>query len=179
MYEHHHTSPVEEVGDDAHDRRRPRELERRRRLRQPSGCARRALFRRHGCRRSQVGHLRTPKAPRWRGFRRDADERTRTSTELPPHGPEPCASTNSATSAGSDAPRIAEGLLPSCRPEPPSSRGLGRRPLTAETGVRIPVAVLRKRPEHGRFRRSGAVRDSPWDSRASVRPCGRCQCDRA
>jgi hypothetical protein len=29
-----------------------------------------------------------------------ADERTRTSTELPPHGPEPCASTNSATSAG-------------------------------------------------------------------------------
>src|SRR3954447_8931756 len=28
-------------------------------------------------------------------------------------------------------------------PEPPSSRGLGRRPLTAETGVRIPVAVLR------------------------------------
>ena len=25
---------------------------------------------------------------------------------------------------------------------PPSSRGLGRRPLTAETGVRIPVAVL-------------------------------------
>src|SRR4051794_41927028 len=27
-------------------------------------------------------------------------------------------------------------------PWPPSSRGLGRRPLTAETGVRIPVAVL-------------------------------------
>ena len=27
---------------------------------------------------------------------------------------------------------------------PPSSRGLGRRPLTAETGVRIPVAVLAK-----------------------------------
>jgi hypothetical protein len=26
--------------------------------------------------------------------------------------------------------------------EPPSSRGLGRRPLTAETGVRIPLAVL-------------------------------------
>src|SRR5436309_6135342 len=32
--------------------------------------------------------------------------------------------------------------LPSFRP--PSSRGLGRRPLTAETGVRIPVAVLRE-----------------------------------
>ncbi len=30
----------------------------------------------------------------------DADERTRTSTSLPRHGPEPCASTNSATSAG-------------------------------------------------------------------------------
>src|SRR5215218_7395649 len=28
------------------------------------------------------------------------------------------------------------------RNSPPSSRGLGRRPLTAETGVRIPVAVL-------------------------------------
>ena len=27
------------------------------------------------------------------------------------------------------------------RARPPSSRGLGRRPLTAETGVRIPVAV--------------------------------------
>lgn len=30
---------------------------------------------------------------------------------------------------------------------PLSSRGLGRRPLTAETGVRIPVAVLTKAPE--------------------------------
>jgi hypothetical protein len=29
----------------------------------------------------------------------NADERTRTSTGLPRHGPEPCASTNSATSA--------------------------------------------------------------------------------
>src|SRR3954454_14604435 len=43
-------------------------------------------------------------------------------------------------------------------PEPPSSRGLGRRPLTAETGVRIPVAVLRKRPWYGRFHRSGLAR---------------------
>ena len=33
-----------------------------------------------------------------------AEERTRTSTELPPHGPEPCASTNSATSALSERP---------------------------------------------------------------------------
>jgi hypothetical protein len=31
--------------------------------------------------------------------RTNADERTRTSTGLPRHGPEPCASTNSATSA--------------------------------------------------------------------------------
>ena len=31
------------------------------------------------------------------------------------------------------------------RSSPPSSRGLGRRPLTAETGVRIPVAVLTER----------------------------------
>ena len=33
---------------------------------------------------------------------------------------------------------------------PLSSRGLGRRPLTAETGVRIPVAVL-KSPLSGAF----------------------------
>jgi hypothetical protein len=32
----------------------------------------------------------------------------------------------------------------SVTPAPLSSRGLGRRPLTAETGVRIPVAVLLK-----------------------------------
>jgi two-component system, cell cycle response regulator len=48
-----------------------------------------------------------------------------------------------------DGPTIAEGLLPSYRPEPPSSRGLGRRPLTAETGVRIPVAVPPRRPATG------------------------------
>src|SRR3954465_3434549 len=36
-------------------------------------------------------------------------------------------------------------------PEPPSSRGLGRRPLTAETGVRIPVAVLRSPATRGVF----------------------------
>ena len=100
-----------------------------------------------------------------------ADERTRTSTQLPGHGPEPCASTNSATSAcwwacEDIAPRR-DGLLRDGTPEPLSgqparragprperfaslasvncaplsSRGLGRRPLMAETGVRIPVAV--------------------------------------
>src|SRR5262249_33302374 len=36
---------------------------------------------------------------------------------------------------------------------PLSSRGLGRRPLTAETGVRIPVAVLRDARLPGGFRR--------------------------
>src|SRR4051794_28824175 len=34
---------------------------------------------------------------------------------------------------------------------PLSSRGLGRRPLTAETGVRIPVAVLTEAPENPGF----------------------------
>src|SRR5215207_8440063 len=38
---------------------------------------------------------------------------------------------------------------------PLSSRGLGRRPLTAETGVRIPVAVPLDARLHGGFRRSG------------------------
>src|SRR3954467_6230256 len=38
--------------------------------------------------------------------------------------------------------------------EPLSSRGLGRRPLTAETGVRIPVAVLHEARPQGGFRRS-------------------------
>ena len=42
------------------------------------------------------------------------------------------------------------------RVSPLSSRGLGRRPLTAETGVRIPVAVLTERPYHGRSRPSGS-----------------------
>src|ERR1039458_9360194 len=102
----------------------------------------------------------------------NADERTRTSTWLPRHGPEPCASTNSATSAcrrasEDSAPLTDEpggyaslfsgvrkaGLSSRTRCErfaildpidfaPLSSRGLGRRPLMAETRVRIPVAVL-------------------------------------
>src|SRR3546814_17943471 len=65
-------------------------------------------------------------------------ERTRTSTGLHPQTPEACASTNSATSAWvaehSDLRvdsrlRLATFLVPL----PPSSRGLGRCPLTAET----------------------------------------------
>ena len=40
--------------------------------------------------------LQMPQIP---GLPCDADERTRTSTGFLPHGPEPCASTNSATSA--------------------------------------------------------------------------------
>ena len=105
----------------------------------------------------------------------DADERTRTSTDLRPHGPEPCASTNSATSARQRRAKISHALtrsaaavagssralcagqpraflvrgslLASSRSSAPlSSRGLGRRPLMAETRVRIPVAVLSERP---------------------------------
>jgi hypothetical protein len=111
----------------------------------------------------------------------NADERTRTSTESPPHGPEPCASTNSATSARA-GPNIAHlretgGRTSSCpssfydeHPQsraweqvrfaslgpaghaPLSSRGLGRRPLMAETRVRIPVAVLATPRVYGAFR---------------------------
>ena len=43
---------------------------------------------------------------------------------------------------------------------PLSSRGLGRRPLTAETRVRIPVAVLQKSRVHGVFVVLGLVRHS-------------------
>src|ERR671933_119559 len=59
----------------------------------------------------------------------DADERTRTSTGSPPHGPEPCASTNSATSArtGIVAP-------PSRTSRPP------RLPFAAVKRVRLDVA---------------------------------------
>ena len=107
---------------------------------------------------------------RWPAW--DADERTRTSTWFPRHGPEPCASTNSATSAcrrasedsapqRPDADEIREFVCARARAQdlrrsrcerfaslvpvdftPLSSRGLGRRPLMAETRVRIPVAVL-------------------------------------
>src|SRR3954453_23726256 len=48
----------------------------------------------------------------------------------------------------SGSPRTAATIAPA---EPPSSRGLGRRPLTAETGVRIPVAVLAKAPQLAGF----------------------------
>jgi hypothetical protein len=41
---------------------------------------------------------------------------------------------------------------------PLSSRGLGRRPLTAETGVRIPVAVPLRPARRGGFRRSSGLR---------------------
>jgi hypothetical protein len=56
---------------------------------------------------------------------------------------------------------------------PPSSRGLGRRPLTAETGVRIPVAVLRE-PRSGvgfrRFRARHSVRHLQAFHRIGERP---------
>ena len=74
------------------------------------------------------------------------------------------------------APRARRPTLryPSRRPAPLSSRGLGRRPLTAETGVRIPVAVLRKRPCTGVFvvrRRCASVR-APAVRTAEARPAG-------
>src|SRR5271170_8205430 len=40
------------------------------------------------------------------GFFQSADERTRTSTWFPRHGPEPCASTNSATAACREKAKI-------------------------------------------------------------------------
>ena len=46
--------------------------------------------------------------------------------------------------SGADPAREAVATI--AAPRPPSSRGLGRRPLTAETGVRIPVAVLARSP---------------------------------
>src|SRR4051812_45299421 len=94
-----------------------------------------------------------------RALERHAAERTRTSKGFPPHGPEPCASTRfrhsreDAEVSKSFAPRATVSPpLPPVRLAPTdhatldgaplSSRGLGRRPLTAETRVRIPVAVL-------------------------------------
>ena len=53
---------------------------------------------------------------------------------------------------------------------PLSSRGLGRRPLTAETRVRIPVAVLQNPRAFGGFCVLGVVRHSLRHSRDR---CGR------
>ena len=105
----------------------------------------------------------------------DADERTRTSTSVSSRRPERRASTNSATSASAStlafvAPASARRAFVRCpnatkdstsfatvgaRRAPLSSRGLGRRPLTAETGVRIPVAVSDWPHACGAFRVSG------------------------
>jgi len=62
-------------------------------------------------------------------------------------------------------------------PAPLSSRGLGRRPLTAETRVRIPVAVLRKPRNHGAFVVLGdtlgdSARQPPWASAPASRAVG-------
>ena len=65
---------------------------------------------------------------------------------------------------------LCAGRIPCSKSTPPlSSRGLGRRPLTAETRVRIPVAVLTTPCEHGAFAVSGAPWASPWASPACVR----------
>ena len=66
---------------------------------------------------------------------------------------------------------------PCSRPRPPperqspplSSRGLGRRPLTAETRVRIPVAVLQNPRVDGGFVVLGVVRHSVRHSRYRLR----------
>ena len=105
----------------------------------------------------------------------DAAERSRTSTGSRPHGPEPCASTSSATAARSrqftayEPPAPRRLPSPSCDPRlapppavslkcpassPLSSRGLGRRILSPETGVRIPVAVPHESPANAGFSRS-------------------------
>jgi hypothetical protein len=55
------------------------------------------------------------------------------------------------------------------RSAPLSSRGLGRRPLTAETGVRIPVAVLRKPCKSQGFRHSGGGADQCADQSSGPR----------
>ena len=55
-----------------------------------------------------------------------------------------------STRRGSADPR-ARACYPPRPSAPLSSRGLGRRPLTAETGVRIPVAVLLKAPPRRGF----------------------------
>ena len=72
---------------------------------------------------------------------------------IPPHPLVPL-NLSDAAGRGVDAPwyrRVAPRMrgratlrYPSRRPAPLSSRGLGRRPLTAETGVRIPVAVSQR-----------------------------------
>ena len=58
----------------------------------------------------RLGGDRLGKAAICRAFEADADERTRTSTWFPRHGPEPCASTNSATSACGGQRRYRTGI---------------------------------------------------------------------
>ena len=156
-------------------------------------CARRSTTRRSSPRSSERdADARRRRAPHYAGpfaCSSSADERTRTSTSLHSRRPERRASTNSATSAGAPAtlatrargcgrerPREARrrGRSSCLQPDPfatlvadcapLSSRGLGRRPLTAETGVRIPVAVLRKPSKSEGFLISGALRDTVRDS---------------
>src|SRR3954464_14053362 len=70
---------------------------------------------------------------------------------IPPHPP---ASSEHSDHDRAGARRAGSGAFVTLDvPEPPSSRGLGRRPLTAETGVRIPVAVPAKPPDARGFLR--------------------------
>src|SRR3954451_18472839 len=74
----------------------------------------------------------------------NADERTRTSTGFPPHGPEPCASANSATSAWRD--ECSRAYLAPGITRLPASRGGGspKRPRLLAL-----IRLRRMRPEGG------------------------------
>ena len=96
-------------------------------------------------------------SPQHQGHLCYADERTRTSTELPPHGPEPCASTNSATSARERIPNIAHPRAGAARPGRrvgPEVRVRARERPTrfASLGGRHRAAIVqgtRTPPSHG------------------------------
>src|SRR5579884_3077861 len=78
------------------------------------------------------------------------------SEDIAPPRPQPVAAVRAVALLASD---------PSSAPL--SSRGLGRRPLMAETGVRIPVAVLDSPRVYGAFRVLGALREA-WNEVSSV-----------
>ena len=69
--------------------------------------------------------------------------------------------------------RVRRQSLQSPAGRPPSSRGLGRRPLTAETGVRIPVAVPRDPALGAGFVVPGGPRHNGWHNPPAIRPSAR------
>jgi hypothetical protein len=108
-----------------------------------------------GCGRSEVSWLGAPRRafPGNRRFpsgslrRLNARSQWRDRAGLSPDFPRPPADERGHPTPPAGRPprgQLACTPLESPAGRPPSSRGLGRRPLTAETGVRIPVAVLRE-----------------------------------